>query len=233
MSEKITLEGISAIKIILSQYTKHNKKVEEYESQDGDLPLTIISTEYEDVTKKDKSHERAKKAYYFLDSKKNQMKLWPNFIDISTNGHLPPSTTKLCWWDRHSFQNRPIGCPLRYYKKEDKEIYETEGIFCSFSCCKSYIIDRNSNVKYKDSLSILSSLFMILSQDKSHYILPSAPSWKLLKEYGGHLSIQEYRASVGNLEYEDTINIKRCMILSSSQYTQEKRYTPKPLKKKE
>lgn len=220
-----TLKGISATKIIISQYIKHNKKVEEYESPEDNIPLTIIE-EDEEVPLSDLLHERSKKAYYFLDVKKNEIKLWPNLIDMTLNGPLPVSTTKSCWWDRHPFNNRPIGCPIRYHVKNGVETYETEGIFCSFPCCKAYIIDKGSKVKYKDSLSLLTTLFETFITEKSYNMLPPSPSWKLLKDYGGHLSIQEYRATFGRLEYDETVNTKRCLLVSSSQYIQEKRATP-------
>ncbi len=246
------LTNVSAVKTILSQYVKNKKKIKEFED-DEKLQLTSVSIE-DDIPISDILHEKSKRAYYFLDTRKDQNKIWPNMIDVTLAGPLPASTTKLCWWDRHPFQTKPVGCPLRHTsaklpllnqvvdtasggdsrsvkinKKDDpKEIYETEGYFCSFPCCKAYIISRKSETKYKESLSLLTMMFMSF-YDKIEYI-PPAHTWKILKDYGGHLTIQEYRSSIGRLEYEETVNYKRSIVLSNAQYVLEKKQ--KILKKK-
>jgi hypothetical protein len=243
------LSDISATKVILSQYAymKNKRKVEEFEDEDGGMSLTLVSPE-EDISMADILQEKSKRSYYFLDTHKVQNKMWPNMIDVTLTGPLPASTTKSCWWDRHSFQNRPIGCPLRYIASasgavgstvgdsatvptlrggEDKKVFETEGYFCGFPCCKAYIISQKSNPKYKDSLALLTMLFMSF-YNRIEYT-PKAPTWKILKEYCGHLTIQEYRAAIGRLEYEETVNLKRSQLICSSQYIQEKR--TKTLKK--
>jgi hypothetical protein len=263
-----TLTGVSAVKVILSQYVKNRKKVEVFdaEMEEDGLEMTIVSPD--DISITDLLHEKSKRAYYFLDARKTQIKLWPIMIDVTLEGALPAHTAKLCWWDHHQFENRPIGCPLRcIYPTKPKEkvnlksvgpqasrpqekdetpitvvsepspgpTYETEGYFCSFPCCKAYIISRKAEIKYKESLSLLTMMFMSFydgsdgSETKIESI-PVAPTWKILKEYGGHLTIQEYKSSIGKLEYEETINFKRSTpkaggsgIVSSSQYIQEKR----------
>lgn len=219
------LTGISAVKIVLSQYVKNRKKIEEFEENDGgSLPLTLVSPEDEDLSITDILYEKSKLAYYFLDSHKSQIKLWPNMLDIALAGPLPESTTKSCWWDRHNFQNKPIGCPLKYIppsKQGEKETYETEGYFCSFPCCKAYIISHKSEMKYKESLTLLTMLFMSF-YGKPQYI-PTAPTWKILKDYCGHLTVREYRASFGRLEYQETVNVKKVQMLTSPQYIEEKR----------
>ena len=220
-----TLTGISAVKIVLSQYVKNRKKIEEYEDDEGDLPLTLVSPEEDDIPIMDILHERSKRAYYFLDARKTQIKVWPNMVDVTLAGPLPSSTTKLCWWDRHSFQNRPLGCPLRCIsdkEHKEKDIYETEGIFCGFPCCKAYIISQKSEMKYKESLALLTMIFMTF-YGKRDISIPIAPTWKMLKAYGGHLTIQEYKSSIGRLDYEETVNFKRSQLVCSSQYIQEKR----------
>lgn len=216
------LPNVSAIKIILSQYVKNRKNIEVFnEEEDEGLPLTLISPEEDDVSMVDILHEKSKRAYYFLDARKTQIKVWPNMVDATLAGSLPVSTTKLCWWDRHPFQNKPLGCPLRYIPGKEKDTYETEGYFCGFPCCKAYIINQRAEIKYKESLALLSMMFMSF-YGKLDYI-PIAPTWKVLKDYGGHLTIQEYKSAIGRLEYEETVNFKRSQLVCSSQYIQEKR----------
>ena len=110
------------------------------------------------------------------------------------------------------------------------DIFETEGIFCSFPCAKAYILKELScaagGARYKDSLGFLSLMFAKVSGDPDAVPveIPTAPSWKVLKEYGGHLTVQEFRSVFGSgLIYEPTVNVSRPYMFSSSQYVTEKK----------
>jgi len=54
-------------------------------------------------------------------------------------------------------------------------------------------------------------------------IIPIAGPVEVIDSYGGHLSIKEFRASFGFLQYETTINVKRPYMFSSSMYIEETR----------
>lgn len=101
------------------------------------------------------------------------------------------------------------------------DFFETEGYFCSFPCCKAYITYQKNSIKYKDSNSLLSLLYRTFYKREADF--PEAPSWKLLKEYGGHLTIEEFRATFGQLEFSETVNIRRPYMFCASQYIAEKR----------
>lgn len=239
-SETLVSLKCSAKKILLSQHENNNGKVIEYDDstygEEGVLPQTIIDDENLLLP-----NESGKKTYFFIDSRKVQNKLWPIMLDMNLKGILPNATNKLCWWDRNAFKTRPIGCPLKHHPKRllvddtvknilgdiptDRDFYETEGIFCSLSCCKAYILSQGNNLKYKDSIALLSMI--VLSIYKKRINIPVAPSFKVLKEYGGHLGINEYRLSLGEIEYEENINSKRPLFISRSQYISEKKYKTK------
>lgn len=237
------LSDISAVQVILAGYSTKKKKILVENDELEALPQTLISADEDaDIPIVDLLHEKSRKAYYFLDARKIQIKYWGIMLDVTMHGVLPPSTGKPCWWCRHPFKTPPLGCPLIYHSHKtegiDKErfeeklkaanipigqndFFETEGYFCSFPCCKAYILSQRNNIKYKDSTALLSLLLYILYKRRD--IIPIAPSWKLLKDYGGHLAIQEFRSSFGKLEYEETINTRRPYMFCSSQYIAEKR----------
>jgi hypothetical protein len=168
-----------------------------------------------------------KKYFYFFDVYKQKSKLVINMVDY-LNGALPLSTTKLCWWCRDSFTNSPIGIPLSYYQSNNKskeifkrlnldyskgtEYFETDGIFCSFPCAKSYIVDEKLNSRYKNSTTLLSLLYKKINNKIDE--IPFAPSWKLLKKFGGELTITEFRKSFGDFQYIDSYNVKKPFIFS-------------------
>lgn len=85
---------------------------------------------------------------------------------------------------------------------EHNSYYETDGIFCSFNCLMAYIkADENCrNPLYNRSESLAMQMYIELNDEKPDEILP-APHWRQLEEHGGHLTIEQFRASFNKIEY--------------------------------
>lgn len=83
--------------------------------------------------------------------------------------------------------------------------YETDGIFCSFNCCLAYITAKGNsrNPLYKNSKMLLYQMYNEVVEQKNFCELMSAPHWRLLKSYGGRLSIEEFRDSFDKIRYDD------------------------------
>lgn len=81
------------------------------------------------------------------------------------------------------------------------DYYETDGIFCSFNCCLAWIKDNSHNNLYTNSVYLLHQMYYSYF-DIQHQIHP-APHWRMLKEYGGHLSIDDYRSSFNKVIYDN------------------------------
>lgn len=95
-----------------------------------------------------------------------------------------------------------------HVKLVNKEYYLTDGIFCSFNCNLSFILSKYYDSYYKDSYALLHSLYeeYIGKKMKECKIFP-APDWRLLKDYGGHLTIEDYRRSFNHVEYNEIFSI--------------------------
>ena len=81
------------------------------------------------------------------------------------------------------------------------EYYETDGVFCSFNCCLSWIMDNKHNRLYDYSSMLLMKMYNEFMGTKSVVINPS-PHWRLLQPYGGHLTIVKFRENLNNVEYK-------------------------------
>jgi hypothetical protein len=91
-----------------------------------------------------------------------------------------------CWWCKNSFNTPNLMLPENY----SNGIFYCIGNFCSFNCKKAYNIDLNDiNVWKRESLI---NLEYYLTYGRYKEIIP-APSWLILKEFGGFLSITEFR----------------------------------------
>lgn len=100
-----------------------------------------------------------------------------------------------CWWCRHCFKNPKVTLPENLFKSK----FNTFGVFCSYNCALSYNIDINDENLYKRT-SLLYYLYK-KTYNKNVEIV-KAPSWKILKNYGGIVSIDTFRKSFIFNEYE-------------------------------
>lgn len=136
-----------------------------------------------------------------------------------------------CFWDHHPFEGEGVRCPLNYVPKQvakvdggyvikenicrDKKIcdpdnnrqivdvteayYEVDAEFCSPECCLAFIkneVTRSGGSKYADSERLLH--FMLGLSTK----ITPANSFRLLKAYGGNLTIEQFRKSNSIVKYE-------------------------------
>ena len=107
-----------------------------------------------------------------------------------------------CWYCRYPlhFDWYPIGIPVKY--KKEANAFEVEGVFCSFNCIVAYL-NEHYDYRYKDSSILLLMMYRkLFGYDRKLTSIIPAPSWKLLKDYGGHLSIEEYRKCLQHIEYK-------------------------------
>lgn len=90
-----------------------------------------------------------------------------------------------CWWCKNSFDSPAVGLPETYFN--DK--FQCVGHFCSYNCALAYNINENDNVWKKTSL--LNLLYHKTYNTNKKIV--AAPNWKQLKEFGGNLTIEQFR----------------------------------------
>jgi len=131
-------------------------------------------------------------------SSSNKLVLNNNVNKIITHNINFNKYTK-CWWCKNCFNYPPVQLPEDYYN----ETFFCIGHFCSFSCMKSYNLDKNDSLLWKRESLINFLYYMTYSEYKE--IIP-APHWIILEEFGGNLSIEQFREN-------STINTKEYLIL--------------------
>ena len=97
-----------------------------------------------------------------------------------------------CWWCCHSFEGAPLSVPHRYDDRRSK--FYTAGNFCSWSCVKSYAIDKCGDVKG----SIVCGNIVLMRRKMYNQIghVKPAPNRFRLTEFGGDLTIEEFRENL-------------------------------------
>ena len=102
----------------------------------------------------------------------------------------------------HPTEQKKVDFVVDYVKTptfdKTKDTLGVEGHFCSFECGRAYLISEHSH-NYEGKLHIFSSMRrQALKANGTEYkdipLFKSAPSWKSLQEFGGSLSIDEFRS---------------------------------------
>lgn len=155
------------------------------------------TTNLEELNKQDENT-----TYSYYDNSKKNKRCVLTLID-NIGKVLPTNTDILCHWCKHACPYSPIGCPIKYSEKS-KEHYLVDGIFCSFNCCLSHINDNSHKSLYDNSIFLLHKMYKDLNS-KEIQINP-ASDWRLLKIFGGHLTIDEFRNNFKTYSYKNTDN---------------------------
>ena len=127
------------------------------------------------------------KFFIYLDDAKKNKKCFITMVDHITENLLELKSNLNCFWCRHSFNSKAIGCPIKLVDNT----YYCDGIFCSFNCCKSFINENQTNSLYSKSNYLLHNLYKQIYNSQN--TIDPAPHWRLLTNYGGHLTIQQFR----------------------------------------
>lgn len=97
-----------------------------------------------------------------------------------------------CWWCCHDFKGTPLSMPYKHDEK--RNVFITAGTFCSWSCMKTYTLD-----KYGINRGSIICGNMIMMRKKVFGKLGSirpAPNRFRLLEFGGDLTIDQFRENL-------------------------------------
>ena len=69
-----------------------------------------------------------------------------------------------------------------YIQTTNNTYYETDGVFCSFNCCKAYITENKQNTMYNNSeISTIKSVYFNTIMGTKTTVINPAPHWRLLQ----------------------------------------------------
>ena len=97
-----------------------------------------------------------------------------------------------CWWCCHEIEGTSLQVPYKYDPMRNK--FHTCGQFCSWSCMKTYVIE-----KYGANRCGVIMANVVVMRKKLYGTIGTivrAPSRFSLKEFGGPLTIEEFRKGI-------------------------------------
>ena len=121
-----------------------------------------------------------------IKSLENELKILKSKEDSKECSDKTEYNNVKCWYCRNYFKGPPVRLPENYFKGK----FICTGNFCSYNCAMSYNIDLND-----EKTSLRNSLINLLYQKtyKKDELIKPSPSWQVLKEYGGILSLEQFR----------------------------------------
>lgn len=125
------------------------------------------------------------------------MKYFTNEFDSGNEILISPYR---CYHCHHNFNNKPFFLPIDYNCELNR--FKVTGNFCSPNCVKTYAL--NSKI-YQNRIYLIGHMYRKLFGP--NYTIKPAPPIQTLKEYGGKLSIEEFRANFDNSKQYSIKNI--------------------------
>ena len=113
------------------------------------------------------------------------------FVDEFDNGSEILVSPYRCYHCHNTFNNKPFFLPVEY--NYELKRFKVTGNFCSPNCVKAYGLNSKT---YCNKVYLVGFMYRLLFG--ANYNIKPAPPIQCLKEYGGKLTIQEYRATFDN-----------------------------------
>ena len=110
------------------------------------------------------------------------------FYEANKNTKWLNSTNICCFWCTESFDNVPIGLPI----KVENNIFYVDGCFCSLECAAAYNFNETESSIMWERHSLLNLLYTKIFND-SKIGIKAAPPRRALKKFGGILTIKQFR----------------------------------------
>lgn len=143
---------------------------------DQEICCTVKISEH--YAKRPGNTDALHRVYYMLEGMTNLYKAWPERCDIS------------CWYCRLPFDTQPIPIVVAY--DETKDVYECEGVACTAPCAMAYLNEQPGAAKALRLVYQASMMINVFGWPRDKPV-PTANTWKALKEFGGHQPVHVWR----------------------------------------
>ncbi len=148
-----------------------------------------------------------------------KQRIYSNFIDI--NG-WPKTTDIKCWYCGLNFEGIPwfeplmieplsdnVGCDTEICTDQDEKDYKpmhvvaTRGIYCSCSCVLANVVQENCKINYIDKINMIRYVYEKITGHTAPEILQPSPSYTLMKDYGGDMTVDQYKKMIKKIMFGD------------------------------
>jgi len=193
IKESLKKKSNSTCKINLTNSDYEDSDDEEI-NDNYDILVDNLNTIKNNKTKITKLKNSSKKIV------EKNMKVMKYFINEFDSGNEILISPYRCYHCHHNFNNKPFFLPIEHNCELNR--FKVTGNFCSPNCVKTYAL--NSKI-YQNKIYLIGHMYRKLFGP--NYIIKPAPPIQTLKEYGGKLSIEEFRENFDNSKQYSVKNI--------------------------
>ena len=195
IKENLKKKNNSICKINLTNSDYEDSDDEEISNNNYNTNFTQEKTDNKNkVSKITKSKNSSKRIV------EKNIKVMKYFTDEFNSGNEILISPYRCYHCHHNFNNKPFFLPIDYNSESKR--FKVTGNFCSPNCVKTYA--SNSKI-YENKIYLIGHMYRKLFG--ANYTIKPAPPIQTLKEYGGKLSIEEFRANFDNSKQYSIKNI--------------------------
>lgn len=108
------------------------------------------------------------------------------YVDSTTREVNNNTSSFVCWWDCHEFDNPPCFIPDKY----TDDTFHVFGCFCSYNCALAYNNNMNDFGVIERNTLIHNLYFTVTNK---YAKIKSAPPKEMLEIFGGYMNIDTYR----------------------------------------
>ena len=183
--------------------TLYDQKIEQRTKQDTEFLGKLNTLEYTDediIDQLDTEHDKDTSDKTTIDNQREKDKkngYITVLYEMVENEKWLDKVNIRCWWCCHHFDNVPIGFPIKYNDNTKK--FLVKGCFCGVGCLLAY--HKSSQRKLSDSsnsYSLIKFMYTKLYGKSVFDNLNLAPPRESLIDFGGTLTIDEFRNSCDN-----------------------------------
>ena len=165
----------------------------------NEKPQPVEYTKHE-LQKRFENIKERKPGQNYESKTSKQVKLMTQFNEAGKYREWPQTTKIYCFWCCHPFDSIPWGVPVKYVN----EVYHVDGNFCSPECAAAYNFDQKDSSMWERYM-LLNMMYNKVNQP-IYQKLKLAPPRRLLSQFGGTMSIFDFREYCQNYSKDYIIN---------------------------
>jgi hypothetical protein len=120
------------------------------------------------------------------------------FMNMKETRQLPEKTDIACFWCTYEFEHTPFVIP----RFEENGIWYVYGNFCCPECAMAHLLEEKEDLHTRwERIALLHRLYNV-----SNTRIYPASQRAVLKRFGGHLSIEDYRSIIAKKQTRIDIN---------------------------
>lgn len=164
-------------------------------------------------TGRGRSHRNVDVPSSFVDRQKT-VEVLSDFAEKSRAGEWPQDTSVACHWCCHAFSSQPVGLPVSHANGR----FVVVGVFCSLECACAHNFRTSDHMdEMWERNALINMMARQGGRDWKEGPVKPAPDRLALRTFGGHMSIDEFRAFAASSDKTLFVNVPPIMSATTLQ----------------